>query len=56
MDKDYHSKIEKEFAGYLVTIGYPKDSIVYEPAFLAVDGRKKYRPDFLILIQSKMND
>lgn len=49
MDKDYYSRIEKEFAEYLVTIGYPKDSIVYEPAFLAADGRKKYRPDFLII-------
>ncbi|MAD04183.1 MAG: hypothetical protein CMK65_11290 [Pseudoalteromonas sp.] len=49
MDKDYHSKIEKEFAEYLVTIGYPKDCIVYEPAFLAGDGRKRYSPDFLII-------
>ena len=49
MQKDYHSKIEKEFAEYLVTIGYPKDSIVYEPAFFAADGRRQYRPDFLIV-------
>ena len=49
MDKDYHSNIEKKFSEYLVSIGYPKDSIVYEPAFLATDGRKKYRPDFLII-------
>lgn len=49
MHKEYYSKIEKEFAEYLVTIGYPKDSIVYEPAFLAADGRRQYRPDFLIV-------
>jgi len=49
MQKDYHSRIEKEFADYLVTIGYPKDSIVYEPAFLAADGLRQYRPDFLII-------
>lgn len=49
MDRDYHSKIEKEFSEYLMTIGYPKDCIVYEPAFFAADGRKRYRPDFLIV-------
>lgn len=49
MDKNYDSNIEKKFAEYLITIGYPKDSIIYEPAFLATDGRKTYRPDFLII-------
>ena len=49
MEHNYHSKLEKEFAEYLVTIGYPKDSIVYEPAFLASDGNYTYRPDFIIV-------
>jgi hypothetical protein len=49
MQKEYHSQIEKEFAEYLVTLGYPRDSILYEPAFLASDGRWQYRPDFLIV-------
>ncbi len=43
------SKIEKELSEYLITIGYPKDSIVYEPAFPSRDGRRIYRPDFLII-------
>lgn len=43
------SKIEKELSEYLITIGYPKDSIVYEPAFPSKDGRRVYRPDFLII-------
>ncbi|MDO6671614.1 hypothetical protein [Cobetia amphilecti] len=49
MQKEYHSQIEKEFAEYLVTLGYPRDSILYEPAFLAANGRSQYRPDFLIV-------
>ncbi|WP_444904236.1 type I restriction enzyme HsdR N-terminal domain-containing protein [Microbulbifer sp. CnH-101-E] len=49
MEEKYHSKLEKSFAEYLVTLGYPKDSIVYEPAFLATDGKRAYRPDFAIV-------
>jgi hypothetical protein len=49
MDHISDSKIEKELSEYLVTIGYPKDSIVYEPAFPSKDGRRVYRPDFLII-------
>lgn len=49
MDEKYHSALEKNFAEYLVTLGYPKDSIVYEPAFLATDGKRSYRPDFAIV-------
>jgi len=49
MEKEYHLKIDKEFAEYLVAIGYPRDSIVYEPAFFASDDRNQYRPDFLII-------
>lgn len=45
----YHSELEKKFAEYLVTLGYPKDSIVYEPAFVSTDGRSTYRPDFAIV-------
>lgn len=43
------SKIERELSEYLIKIGYPKDSIVYEPAFPSKDGRRVYRPDFLII-------
>lgn len=49
MEEKYHSQLEKKFAEYLVTLGYPKDSIVYEPAFLATDGKRAYRPDFAIV-------
>lgn len=49
MEDKYHSKIEKKLAEYLTTLGYPKDSIVYEPSFLASDGIRSYRPDFAIV-------
>ncbi len=49
MEQKYHSKLEKNFSEYLITIGYPKDSIVYEPAFLSGDINRTYRPDFLIV-------
>lgn len=52
MESSYHSKIERAFAEYLITIGYPKDSIIYEPAFLTKDG-KRWRPDFLIIDPAK---
>ena len=49
MEEVYHSKIEKEFAEYLIEIGYPSDSIVYEPAILSSDYNRSYTPDFLIV-------
>jgi hypothetical protein len=52
MESSYHSKVERAFAEYLITIGYPKDSIIYEPAFLTKDG-KRWRPDFLIIDPAK---
>lgn len=43
------SAIEKQFHDYLVSLGFPPDSIIYEPAFRpSVDGRR-YRPDFAVL-------
>jgi hypothetical protein len=53
MESSYHSKFERAFAEYLISIGYPKDSIIYEPAFLAKDGKRSYRPDFLIIDPAK---
>ncbi len=47
--EEFHSQLEKKFSEYLVTLGYPKDSIIYEPSFISVDGKRKYRPDFLIV-------
>lgn len=49
MDGRFNSSIEKEFADYLIALGYPRDSIVYEPAIHSPDGRMRYRPDFLIV-------
>jgi len=49
MNEDFHSRVEKEFADYLINIGYPKDSIVYEPVFKTNDGNRSFRPDFLII-------
>jgi hypothetical protein len=49
MEDRYHSQLEKKFAEYMVTLGYPKDSIVYEPSFVASEGKRTYRPDFAII-------
>lgn len=49
MEDRYHSELEKKFAEYLVALGYPKDSIIYEPSFVASDGKRTYRPDFAII-------
>jgi hypothetical protein len=43
------SKVEKEFFQYLIEMGFPKSSIVFEPAFLALSDGRKYRPDFALL-------
>ena len=34
MDIKYHSEAEKKFSEHLLSLGYTKDSILYEPAFL----------------------
>lgn len=47
--RKFDSQLEKKFSEYLITLGYPKDSILYEPSFISVDGKRKYRPDFLIV-------
>lgn len=48
-ERNYHSMSEKQFAEYLVSIGYPRDSIIYEPAFLSAENESRHRPDFLIV-------
>lgn len=45
----FHSQLEKKFFEYLVNLGYPKDSIIYDPSLLSVDGRHQYNPSFLIV-------
>tara|TARA_Y100000815_G_C13334558_1_gene497304 strand:- start:1999 stop:2646 length:648 start_codon:yes stop_codon:yes gene_type:complete len=43
------SVIEKQFHAYLITLGFPPESIIYEPAFKASFDGRKYRPDFAVL-------
>ncbi|MDM7292478.1 type I restriction enzyme HsdR N-terminal domain-containing protein, partial [Klebsiella pneumoniae] len=53
MDIKYHSEAEKKFSEHLLSLGYTKDSILYEPAFFANDGSRTYRPDFAIIDPEK---
>lgn len=49
MEDRYHSQLEKKFAEFMVTLGYPKDSIVYEPCFVAIKEKRTFRPDFAVI-------
>lgn len=53
MDIKYHSEAEKKFSEHLLSLGYTKDSILYEPVFFANDGSRTYRPDFAIIDPEK---
>lgn len=41
MDNNYHSEAENKFSEYLLSLGYTKDSILYEPAFFSNDGKNR---------------
>ena len=43
------SAVEKQFHDHLVSLGFPPDSIIYEPAFKPSVGGRRYRPDFAVL-------
>ncbi|HHC3226177.1 type I restriction enzyme HsdR N-terminal domain-containing protein [Klebsiella pneumoniae] len=53
MDNNYHSEAENKFSEYLLSLGYTKDSILYEPAFFSNDGKNTHRPDFAIIDPEK---
>lgn len=53
MDIKNHSVAEKKFSEHLLSLGYSKDSILYEPAFFSNDGSRTYRPDFAIIDPQK---
>ena len=46
---DYDRQLEKEFFDYLLSIGYPKESIIYQPATHPVQSMKCYRPSFALI-------
>ncbi len=52
---DYDRKLEKLFFEYLVSIGFPKESIAYQPAIQPVRHMQCYRPSFA-LIDPKTNE
>lgn len=43
------SKLEQDFFQYLSNLGFPKASIIYEPAFQPIGDGRRYRPDFALL-------
>lgn len=45
------SLLEKQFYDYLLTLGFPVETIVFEPAFEAIGNGSKYRPDFALIYQ-----
>lgn len=47
-EKEFHSKVEGDFASFLKQRGYPDGSLIYEPAIRGTDGGL-YRPDFLVI-------
>ena len=53
MVNNYSPESERKFADHLITLGYPEESIIYEPALHTVDGKIKYRPDFAIIDPQK---
>lgn len=44
-----NSEIEKKFFEYLISIGFPQSSVIYEPIFQPIGEAKKYRPDFALV-------
>lgn len=52
---NYDRKLEKLFFEYLVSIGYPKEAIAYQPAVQPVRHMQCYRPSFA-LIDPKKNE
>ena len=49
----YDRKLEKQFFDYLLSIGYPKESIVYQPAIHPVQSMNCYRPSFTLIDPEK---
>lgn len=47
-EKEFHSKLEADFATYLTSLGYPDGSLIFEPSIKTV-GKIRYQPDFLII-------
>lgn len=45
------SLVEKQFYDYLLALGFPAETIVFEPAFQAIGNERKYRPDFALIDQ-----
>ena len=45
------SLVEKQFYDYLLTLGFPAETIIFEPAFQAISSGRKYRPDFAFIDQ-----
>ncbi|HCF4373737.1 hypothetical protein [Pseudomonas aeruginosa] len=50
---DYDRELEKHFFGYLLSIGYPKESIYYQPAIKPVRRMLCYRPSFALIDPNK---
>ncbi|MNF63146.1 hypothetical protein D3C85_773060 [compost metagenome] len=51
----YDRELEKHFFEYLISIGYPRNSIIYQPAIHPVQNMMCYRPSFA-LIDPKKNE
>jgi len=45
------SIVEKQFYDYLLKLGFPVETIVFEPAFQAIGKGRRYRPDFALIDQ-----
>lgn len=43
------SQIEQQFFQHLSELGFPKSSVIYEPAFRPIGDGRRYRPDFALL-------
>lgn len=43
------SQIEQQFFQFLSELGFPKSSVIYEPAFQPIGAGRRYRPDFALL-------
>lgn len=48
-ERELHSEIERRFAIYMATLGYPNVSLLHEPAIASATGRKVVRPDFAVV-------
>jgi len=47
-EREFHSKLEADFAAYLKSLGYPDGSLIFEPS-IKTAGKIRYQPDFLII-------